>query len=68
MDNTDIVRDSLTGEILEAAIAEDKQKGLIPFCCIATLGTTSSCAYDNLLSLGPVCRDQVHNVHLLVVQ
>ena len=54
-----LILNSLTGDILEAAIAEDRDKGLIPFCCISTLGTTSSCAYDHILSLGPVCRDQV---------
>ena len=46
---------SLRGETLAAAMAEDKAKGLIPFCVIATLGTTSCCSYDNLKELGPVC-------------
>ena len=59
---------SLTGDILSDAIEEDKAKGLIPFCLIATLGTTSSCAYDNILSLGPVCRDQVREIHSLVAK
>ena len=50
---------SLTGDILEAAIKEDRSKGLIPFCCVATLGTTNSCAFDKILSLGPVCQNEV---------
>ena len=43
---------AITGDILEAAITEDKARGLIPFCCVATLGTTSSCAFDDLKTLG----------------
>ena len=50
----------MNGEILEAAIKEDKDRGLIPFCCVATLGTTSSCAFDDLKSLGQVCQAQVN--------
>ena len=50
---------AITGDILEAAIREDKALGLIPFCCVATLGTTSSCAFDDLKTLGPVCQKEV---------
>ena len=46
---------SLRGETVEAAAKEDLERGLIPFCVVATLGTTSSCAFDNLLEIGPVC-------------
>ena len=43
------------------AIAEDKAKGLIPFCVIATLGTTACLAFDNILELGPICqREKVY--------
>ena len=45
---------SLRGETLERAMAEDRAKGLIPFCVIATLGTTSCCSYDNIKELGRV--------------
>lgn len=47
---------SLRGETVSKAMAEDREKGLIPCCVIATLGTTACCSYDNLLELGPVCR------------
>ena len=50
---------AITGDILEAAAREDKARGLIPFCCVATLGTTSSCAFDDLKTLGPVCQKEV---------
>ena len=46
---------SVRGETLARAVASDRAKGLIPFCMVATLGTTSCCSYDNLLELGPVC-------------
>uniref|UniRef100_A0A0B6ZQK2 Aromatic-L-amino-acid decarboxylase n=1 Tax=Arion vulgaris TaxID=1028688 RepID=A0A0B6ZQK2_9EUPU len=46
---------SLRGPTLEAAIKEDKEKGLVPFFLCATVGTTSSCAFDNLSELGPIC-------------
>jgi aromatic-L-amino-acid decarboxylase len=49
---------SVRGETLALGIAEDKKKGWIPFCMIATLGTTSNCSYDNLLELGPVCEEE----------
>jgi aromatic-L-amino-acid decarboxylase len=47
----------LRGEVVAAAAREDIAQGLIPFCVVATLGTTSSCAFDSLPELGPVCRD-----------
>jgi glutamate/tyrosine decarboxylase-like PLP-dependent enzyme len=49
---------SLGGETLEDAIKEDEQAGLRPFYLVATLGTTSSCAFDNLMELGPICKSQ----------
>ncbi|XP_061402842.1 3,4-dihydroxyphenylacetaldehyde synthase 2 [Musca vetustissima] len=43
------------GEILQKAIEEDKAKGLIPIICIATMGTTGTCAFDDITSLAEVC-------------
>lgn len=45
---------SLRGDTLESAILEDKSKGLIPFFVVATLGTTSTCAFDRLDEVGVV--------------
>ena len=53
---------AITGDILEAAVTEDRARGLIPFCCVATLGTTSSCAFDDLKTLGPVCQKEVKSL------
>ncbi|KAJ1024120.1 hypothetical protein NDA16_002959 [Ustilago loliicola] len=47
---------SLDGPTLSAAIAEDTAAGRIPFLLIATIGTTSSGAVDNLTSLLSVVR------------
>ncbi|XP_046470775.1 aromatic-L-amino-acid decarboxylase [Neodiprion pinetum] len=50
----------LRGDTLADAIREDREKGLIPFYVVATLGTTCSCAFDNLEEIGAVSnREQV---------
>jgi aromatic-L-amino-acid decarboxylase len=37
---------------------------LIPFCLMATLGTTSSCAFDPLPEIGPVCAAEAVWLHV----
>ncbi|KAJ8939240.1 hypothetical protein NQ318_015198, partial [Aromia moschata] len=46
---------SLRGHTLEEAIKKDKESGLIPCCVVATLGTTGTCAFDNLEELAKIC-------------
>lgn len=53
---------SLRGETLKRAVEEDLEKGLIPFYVVATLGTTGTCAFDNLDEIGPICKQ--HNIWL----
>lgn len=53
---------SLDGNTLEKAIKEDIKNGKIPIACIATLGTTGTCAYDDIPSLGEIC--QKYNIWL----
>lgn len=48
---------SLQGYALREQIIEDKRSGLVPFFVVATLGTTSVCSFDNLHSIGLVCRE-----------
>ncbi|XP_066441122.1 aromatic-L-amino-acid decarboxylase isoform X1 [Eleutherodactylus coqui] len=43
------------GEALKRALEADKAEGLLPVFVCATLGTTSSCSFDNLMELGPIC-------------
>lgn len=55
---------SLRGETLKKAIQEDLEKGLIPCYVVATLGTTGTCAFDNIDEIGPICKK--YNVWLHV--
>ncbi|KAL8612127.1 hypothetical protein ACOMHN_021940 [Nucella lapillus] len=55
---------SLRGSTLQAAILEDKAKGLVPFFLCATSGSTSSCAFDSLKELGPVCQEHGVWMHI----
>lgn len=54
----------LRGETLRAAVEEDVRNGMIPFCCIATHGTTGTCAFDNLPEIGPVCKEYKIWLHI----
>lgn len=47
---------SLRGETLANAIREDRECGFVPFFVVATLGTTSTCSFDDLFELGQVCQ------------
>lgn len=49
---------------LEEAVMADKEKGYIPACVVATVGTTSSTAVDPLSPIGQICRE--HGVWLHV--
>ncbi len=49
---------------LEKAIESDKSKGRLPCCVVATVGTTSSTAMDQLRPIGEICRR--HNLWLHV--
>lgn len=40
---------------LEARIAQDKAQGLVPFCVVATAGTTNSGAIDDLEAAAAIC-------------
>jgi aromatic-L-amino-acid/L-tryptophan decarboxylase len=51
-------------ELLEKAIEEDKEVGRIPFFVCATIGTTSSLAFDPLPAIGEICKK--HNIWLHV--
>jgi aromatic-L-amino-acid decarboxylase len=51
-------------EALSRQIDDDKRAGLIPCFVCATVGTTSSNAFDPLAQIGPICRQ--HNVWLHV--
>ncbi|XP_017463855.1 PREDICTED: alpha-methyldopa hypersensitive protein-like, partial [Rhagoletis zephyria] len=52
------------GAQLVKAVKEDLAKGLIPTICIATMGATGTCAYDDIATLASVCEE--HNIWLHV--
>ncbi|TGZ60847.1 hypothetical protein CRM22_008313 [Opisthorchis felineus] len=45
----------LNASDLEASIKEDVSNGFVPFFCVAALGTTGCCAFDNMKEIGPIC-------------
>jgi aromatic-L-amino-acid/L-tryptophan decarboxylase len=51
-------------ELLEQAMEEDKRAGRVPFFVCATVGTTSSLAFDPLPAIGEICKK--HGVWLHV--
>ncbi|XP_040198513.1 histidine decarboxylase [Rana temporaria] len=55
---------SLRGETLQAAVEEDRKRGLVPVFVCATLGTTGVCSFDNLAELGPVCTKEGLWLHI----
>jgi len=55
---------ALQPEALAKAIAEDKKNGLIPCACVATTGTTSSCAFDPVASIAKVCKENEIWLHI----
>jgi glutamate/tyrosine decarboxylase-like PLP-dependent enzyme len=51
-DDTSVMR----GETVQKAIEEDLANDMIPYICITTVGTTGTCAFDNMEEIGPVCK------------
>jgi aromatic-L-amino-acid decarboxylase len=51
-------------EALERAIAEDRAEGRLPFCVVATLGTTSSSSVDPVAELARICEREKLWLHV----
>src|SRR5947209_5422700 len=49
---------------LETQIEQDKADGFLPFCVVATAGTTISGAIDDLVELGEICKRHRLWLHL----
>lgn len=54
----------MRGHTLQEAIRQDRENGLIPCFAIASLGTTGTCAFDNLGEIGPVCQEEGVWLHI----
>jgi aromatic-L-amino-acid decarboxylase len=48
---------SMDPEKLVAAINEDKKRGFIPCCVVATIGTTGTTAIDPINAIGQICHE-----------
>jgi aromatic-L-amino-acid decarboxylase len=48
-------RFEVDAEKLSEAIENDKQQGFLPFCVVATIGTTSTSSVDNVEKVADVC-------------
>ncbi|XP_076328373.1 aromatic-L-amino-acid decarboxylase-like [Tachypleus tridentatus] len=55
---------SLRSDVLQATIDKDRSEGNIPFLVVGTLGTTSVCAFDNIMELGELCRKEDLWLHI----
>jgi aromatic-L-amino-acid/L-tryptophan decarboxylase len=55
---------ALRAEALRARMAEDRQAGLTPCFVAATLGTTSSTAFDPIPAIGELCREHGAWLHV----
>jgi len=49
---------------LSAAIEEDKANGFIPFCVVATVGTTSTSSIDPVSEIVPICEKHLLWLHV----
>ncbi|AKT38816.1 pyridoxal phosphate-dependent decarboxylase family protein [Chondromyces crocatus] len=45
-------------ELLAEAIREDRAAGWLPFCVVATIGTTSSTSIDPVPAIAAICREE----------
>ncbi|HLN99555.1 MAG TPA: pyridoxal-dependent decarboxylase [Pyrinomonadaceae bacterium] len=54
----------MDAKALAAAIAEDKQNGIVPFCVVATVGTTSTSSIDPVADLVPICEQHALWLHV----
>jgi aromatic-L-amino-acid/L-tryptophan decarboxylase len=49
---------------LAAAVEEDKREGFIPFCVVATVGTTSTTSIDPVSEIVPICEEHAMWLHV----
>lgn len=49
---------------LAAAVSEDKRNGYLPFCVVATVGTTSTSSIDPVPEIVPICEEHAMWLHV----
>jgi aromatic-L-amino-acid/L-tryptophan decarboxylase len=55
---------SMDSEMLKEAIILDKERGQIPCCVVATIGTTGTTAIDPLRAIGEICNENSIWLHV----
>ena len=48
----------MISEILRTEIRKDKKDGVMPFCVVATIGTTSTTSIDPIRAIGEICKEE----------
>src|SRR5258707_4802154 len=54
----------MNSKALAEAIDEDKRNGHIPFCVVATVGTTSTSSIDPVTEIVPICKEHALWLHI----
>ena len=54
----------MDAKVLAAAIEEDKRNGYLPFCIVATVGTTSTSSIDPVSEIVPISEEHVMWLHV----
>jgi aromatic-L-amino-acid decarboxylase len=54
----------MDAKALAQAIDEDKREGSLPFCVVATVGTTSTSSIDPVSEIVPICEDHAMWLHV----
>ena len=54
----------MDAQALAKVIDEDKSQGMIPFCVVATVGTTSTSSIDPVKEIVPICEKHVMWLHV----
>jgi aromatic-L-amino-acid decarboxylase len=54
----------MISELLRAEIRQDKKDGVMPFCVVATIGTTSTTSIDPIRAIGEICKEENLWLHI----
>jgi aromatic-L-amino-acid decarboxylase len=54
----------MNARALAAAVEEDKRNGIVPFCVVATVGTTSTSSIDPVPEIVPICEQHTMWLHV----